>query len=179
MHRNILLKLLRDYLKKFPWELKTTLNFIRFVESEPNCLQRDLMKGHVTASSWVLSPDSSEVLLTHHRKLGIWVQLGGHVDGQTEILQAAIREAQEESGISNIHPVSKELFDLDIHHIPENTKEAGHIHYDTRFILQANIRNFQISQESLDLAWVPLECIEEFSQEPSILRMRNKQRDLI
>ena len=105
MHRNALLKLLKDYSKQFPKELETTSNFIRFVESEPNCLQRDLKKGHVTASSWVLSPDSSEVLLTHHRKLGIWVQLGVHVDGQSEILRAALREAQEESGISNIRPV--------------------------------------------------------------------------
>ena len=179
MHRNAILKLLKDYSKQFPKELETTSNFIRFVESEPNCLQRDLKKGHVTASSWVLSSDSSEVLLTHHRKLRIWVQLGGHVDGQPEILQAALREAKEESGISNIHPVTTGLFDLDIHSIPENPKEAAHLHYDTRFLLKAETSIFQISHESLDLAWVPLDHLEKFSQEPSILRMRDKQKALV
>ena len=179
MHRKTLLKLLKDYSKQFPRESETTSNFIRFVETEPNCLQRDLKKGHVTASSWVLSPDSSEVLLTHHRKLGIWVQLGGHVDGHSEILQAALREAQEESGISNIRPVSTELFDLDIHRIPENPKEAAHLHFDSRFLLQAETRIFQISYESLDLAWVPLVHIENYSQEPSILRMMDKQKALV
>ena len=138
----------------------------------------DLKKDHVALSSWVLSPDSSEVLMTHHRKLGIWVKLGGHVDGQAEILQAAIREAQEESGILNIHPVSTELFDLDIHRIPENPKEAAHLHYDTRFLLQAETSIFKISHESLDLAWVPLDHLEYYSQETSILRMRDKQKAL-
>ncbi len=89
MHRHALLKLLSEYSKQFPQEQDICSRFIHFVNCEPDCLKRTLKVGHVTASSWVLSPDCNEVLLTHHRKLGFWVQLGGHVDGQSEILQAA------------------------------------------------------------------------------------------
>ena len=75
------------------------------------------------------------------------------MDGQTEILQTALREAREESGIPNINPLSETLFDLDIHSIPENSKEASHLHYDPRFLLQADTKKFKISSESIDLAW--------------------------
>ena len=112
MHQHALLKLLSEYSKQFPQEQDICSRFIHFVNCEPDCLKRTLKVGHVTASSWVLSPDCNEVLLTHHRKLGFWVQLGGHVDGQTEILQAALREAREESGIPNINPLSESLFYL-------------------------------------------------------------------
>ncbi len=178
MHRHALLKLLSEYSKQFPQEQDICSRFIHFVNCEPDCLKRTLKVGHVTASSWVLSPDCNEVLLTHHRKLGFWVQLGGHVDGQSEILQAALREAREESGIPNINPLSESLFDLDIHSIPENSMEASHLHYDTRFLLQADTKEFQISSESLDLAWVPLDHLEDYTQENSIRRMRDKQKSL-
>ena len=71
------------------------------------------------------------------------------------------------------------MLDLDIHQIPENNKETAHLHYDTRFLLQAENKNFQISSESLNLAWVLLDRIEDFSNEESILRMREKQGTFI
>ena len=163
MHRRHLLQKLRVYAAQFPLEQETCSDYIDFVENEPDCLKRSLQKGHVTASCWILCPERDEVLLTHHRKLGIWIQLGGHLDVGEDVLDAALREAREESGIP------------DIHQIPENRKEAAHLHYDARFLFQAGSKNFQISSESLDLAWVPLDRLEDYSDEDSILRMREKQ----
>ena len=99
MHRRHLLQKLRVYAAQFPLELETCSDYIDFVENEPDYLKRSLQKGHVTASCWILCPERDEVLLTHHRKLGIWIQLGGHLDGGEDVLDAALREAREESGI--------------------------------------------------------------------------------
>ena len=107
MRRRYLLQKLRAYAAQFPLEQETCSNYIDFVENEPDCLKRSLQKGHVTASCWILCPERGEVLLTHHRKLGIWIQLGGHLDVGEDVLDAALREACEESGIPDIHPISE------------------------------------------------------------------------
>ena len=179
MHRRHLLQKLQAYAVQFPQEQETRSDYIDFVENEPDCLKGSLQKGHVTASCWILCPEQDEVLLTHHRKLGIWIQLGGHLDGGEDVLDAALREAREESGIPDIRPISESLLDLDIHQIPENRKETAHLHYDARFLFQAGSKNFQISRESLELAWVHLDRLEDYSDEDSILRMREKQEILI
>lgn len=132
--------------------------------------------GHVTASAFVLSPDREAVLLTHHRKLGIWIQLGGHCDGIADAAFVALKEAYEESGLSRITPRGRGVFDVDIHEIPANRKEPAHLHYDARFLFQAETRDVVISEESLDLAWAPLDRLEEYTSEQSVLRMRNRLR---
>ena len=95
----------------------------------PQCFERSLDKDHFTASSWLIDKSANKVLLMHHRKLDKWLQLGGHADGDSNLLRVAIKEAQEESGIQDIKPVHKHIFDIDIHDVP------GHRHFDVRFLL--------------------------------------------
>jgi len=130
--------------------------------------------GHVTASAFVLSPDRQAVLLTHHRKLNIWIQLGGHCDGIRDAAFVALKEAYEESGLPRITPLSPRVFDIDIHPIPANPAEPAHLHHDIRYLLQAEDTAFTVSDESHALAWVPLTGLEAFSSEASVLRMRDK-----
>lgn len=99
MHRRKLLQYLDDYRLRFPQEAAVVDRFVAFVEDEPRCFERDCWRGHVTGSAWLVDPDRSAVLLTHHRKLNIWVQLGGHSDGDPDTLAVAQREAEEESGL--------------------------------------------------------------------------------
>ena len=133
-----------------------------------------MIGGHVTASAFVLSPDGGSVLLTHHRKLGIWIQLGGHCDGIADARFVALKEAYEESGLARIAAVRAEAFDVDIHQIPANPREPAHLHYDARFLFRAEAGEISVSEESLDLAWVPLERLEDYTDEASVLRMRER-----
>ncbi len=174
MHRHPLLQHLHTYRLQHPDEQAVVSLFQTFVSAHPDCFQRRLEEGHITASAWVLSPDLQEVLLTHHRKLNIWVQLGGHVEGNPQVQEEALREAQEESGISDLELLDEAIWDLDRHRIPARKGEPEHWHYDVRFLLQARHRDFQVSAESHDLAWVPLSELETYSQEASLLRMRDK-----
>lgn len=175
MHRNDLLAKLRTYRNERPDESPVADRLIRFVETHPDCFERSLQVGHVTGSAWVVNRAGTHVLLTHHKKLNIWVQLGGHADGNSDILNAAFREAVEESGIQNLKPISPTIFDIDIHEIPERKTEPAHNHYDIRFVFQCeDTEDFIVSDESHDLAWVELAELEAYSNEESMLRMAKK-----
>lgn len=97
----------------------------------------------MTGSAWLLNPDGTKVLLTHHKKLNRWLQFGGHSDGESNTWNVALREVTEESGIQNIQFVSSDIFDVDIHTIPENSKknEPEHKHYDIRFFIKSPNRS--------------------------------------
>jgi ADP-ribose pyrophosphatase YjhB (NUDIX family) len=111
-------------------------------------------------------------LLTHHFKLDRWLQLGGHADGDPDILRVALSEAREESGLESIRPLSDAVFDVDVHPIPARGNEPRHLHYDVRFLLEADAdAPLIISSESKDLAWVSLAEINQIAVERSIARM--------
>jgi len=175
MHRCHLLELLETYAARFPDE-SATGRFIEFVSRNERCFERDLWEGHVTGSAWLVDGSGERVLLTHHRKLGRWLQLGGHSDGDPRLLEVAMQEAREESGLA-VAPLSREIFDLDIHEIPARKPDPTHLHYDVRFALQVfGGEDFRISVESLDLAWVPIDELERYTDEASMLRMAAKWR---
>ncbi|MEM7032039.1 MAG: NUDIX hydrolase [Chloroflexota bacterium] len=175
MHRQELLDLITDYQHRYPEEQDCVDRFVTFVKANPDCFERSLTIGHVTGSAWVVNKVGTHILLTHHRKLNLWVQLGGHADGNPHILAVALREANEESGIEAIQPVSEQIFDLDIHRIPPKGNEAGHYHYDVRFALRvAGSDRYIVSDESHDLSWVPIEQLAQKTQEESMLRMQRK-----
>lgn len=130
---------------------------------------------HITASTWIVNPARTRVLLTHHAKLGIWVQLGGHTDEGEDWTEAALREAREESGLSGLRLAEPGLFDLDIHAIPARRDTPEHEHYDLRFLVEADDTvPLTVSEESHALAWVDLANLEAYTAEESQMRMRRK-----
>ena len=152
-----------------------TLETICFVEARADGLSRSCTSGHLTGSSWILSPDRSRTLLTHHRKLDKWLQLGGHADGEADLLAVALREAGEESGLKKLRAISAEIFDLDRHWIPARKREAAHWHYDLRFLIEADpTEALTITSESKDLAWVEVARVTALNPEVSMARMVRK-----
>lgn len=148
-----------------------------FVSAHADCFERSLSLGHVTGSAWLVNRRRTHVLLTHHRKLNKWLQLGGHADGDSDVLAVAMKEALEESGLPDIAPLSPDIFDLDIHEIPARKSEPAHFHYDVRFALRANAsEQYVVSDESHDLAWIDIARIATVTSETSMLRMANKWR---
>lgn len=168
-----LLHLLTAYCPK-TYEQGTYHQFVEFVQHNPQCLLRETLPGHVTGSAWVVNPGQTRVLLTLHRKLGRWLQLGGHADGEGNLLRVAWQEAREESGIEEILPLSEQIFDLGIHPIPARKGEPEHYHYDVRFVFQAQHEAVRVSKESLDLAWVDMATLESLGVADGLLRMRDK-----
>ncbi len=175
MKRQQLLDLLDQHQPFDDNERQMTADTIDFVRVNSNCFERSLAIGHITGSAWILDEARENVLLMHHRKLNRWFQPGGHADGESDILKVAIKEAQEETGLFDIQAVNGQIFDTDIHLIPENPKEAAHYHYDIRFLFLAN-RNatLQINAEANNLSWVKLNEVGLYNDSESILRMVQK-----
>lgn len=182
MHREPLLELLARYGDVWPDEHAVTERFVRFVRDHHDCLQRSCVPGHITSSCWILSPAGTHALLTHHRKLSRWLQLGGHVDGDGDVAASALREAREESGMHDFEVVrwaGERLvpLDLDVHTIPARKSDPEHLHWDVRFLLRVpHEQPLQLSEESNQLQWVPLERLVEFTDEESVLRLDRKAR---
>jgi 8-oxo-dGTP pyrophosphatase MutT (NUDIX family) len=144
----------------------------RFVCDHDDCFERTLAPGHITGSAWVVDLERKYVLLTHHVRLDKWLQLGGHADGEPDVLKVALREAREESGLEKICPVSDKIFDVDVHEIPARGDEPAHYHYDVRFLLEADrTHTLNLSEESKALEWVKLDQVQNLTWEESVLRM--------
>ncbi|MCC6538238.1 MAG: NUDIX hydrolase [Bryobacterales bacterium] len=148
---------------------------IRFVEAHDRAFDPAFPPGHITGSAWIVSGDA--VLLTHHRKLDKWFQLGGHLEPGETAADGALREAREESGLAHVEgPLADGcVFDVDVHLIPARGEMPAHYHYDVRFLFSADAAApLVISAESHTLAWVPLVAAARYNDSESILRMVRK-----
>ena len=180
MDRDDLLLLLDRYAFRHRDEAETVDRIRDLIRVHENCFDRDCLPGHITASAWIVSRETRAVLLTHHRKLERWLQLGGHTDGEADVLTAALREAEEESGLSNFEPIPRReemtILDVDVHLIPARADEPAHEHHDIRFLLQVSETQSIERQESesKEVKWFPGAGIETRFEEESLARMARK-----
>ena len=190
MSRRPLLDMLARYRQAFPAEADVVGRICSLVEGHADCFERTCRPGHITGAAWIASADRRRFLLTHHRKLDRWLQLGGHADGQWSVDEVALREAREESGLADFDllPIDGVLipFDVDVHRIPERydadgqVLEDAHEHYDIRFLLVAHAgQEVSASDESHELGWFTAEEIRQLTDEESVLRMLRKALELL
>lgn len=179
MDRTSLLEHLAAYAPFDTEEAEMRDRMRRFVAAQEACFRRECVEGHITASCWIvnsLPPGERrrrQALLTWHKRLNRWLQMGGHVEPEdASLLEAALREAREESGLTRVRPAAAAIFDLDVHPIPERKGEPAHLHYDVRFLLEADpAEPLVVSAESRDVAWVPLAGIAALNTDASMRRM--------
>jgi len=173
-NRRRLAKAFADYQARWPEEAAPP-HFLDFLAAHADAFERGLAIGHFTGSAWLVSADRRRVLLTHHRKLGLWLQPGGHADGDDDLARVALREAAEESGLDGLTPVPG-IFDLDRHRIPARAAEPEHWHYDVRYVVRAGKNEeFVVGEESHALAWRDIaEVAEDPAADASVRRMAGK-----
>lgn len=152
---------LEAYGRQWPADAATVAEFLGLLADPYDPFLRQRLAGHFTGSAWVASEDGRRTLLTHHRKLGRWLQPGGHADGDPDLARVALREAQEETGVAGLRlEDGGAIFDLDRHWIPARGPVPGHWHYDVRYVVRAGAdERFVVSAESHDLAWRDIEAI--------------------
>lgn len=173
--RRALADALVRYRDQWQGEASTVDVFEAFLASHGDLYRREHPPGHFTASAWLVSADGRRTLLTHHRKLGLWLQPGGHADGDENLAAVALREADEETGVAGL-AVEGGVFDIDRHRIPARRAEPEHWHYDVRYVVRAGAdERFVVSEESHALAWRDIaEVAADPCADPSLRRMAGK-----
>lgn len=176
LNQQAVLQSLAEYVAYADDDRRSAEETARFVRENARFGERALEAGQVTASAWIMDEAGEKVLLTHHAKLNIWVQLGGHLEeGDESVAAGALREAREESGLTSVRLVSERVFDVDVHPIPARSDVPAHFHYDLRFLCVADSREpLQVSDESHDVAWVARAEVPSRTGERSVLRMLAK-----
>jgi 8-oxo-dGTP pyrophosphatase MutT (NUDIX family) len=177
MTRQAILALLEKHRPADEREGRMLNECIDFIRSNPDCFERSLLKGHVTGSAWIVNPEKTHTLLIHHVKLNKWFQPGGHCDGDADVLQVAMKEAFEETGLT-VTPLSREIFDIDKHIIPQKGNIPEHWHYDIRFFAGAKKEQEILpnNHETISVRWIKLDQVAHFNSSESILRMLRKTR---
>ena len=127
-----------------PWneqEEADRRELLRRLESGEDLYTRSNAAAHLTASAWVVSPDRQQVLMAYHNLYQSWAWLGGHADGEADLLSVALREANEESGVLAA-PVSPDIFSLEILHVAPHVKRGkfvcAHLHLNATYLLEAD-----------------------------------------
>lgn len=174
-----LLQLLFEYKPPCQEQLHYRDQIIHFIQDHSDYLSRKNFYGHLTPSAWVIDTAGEKALLTLHRKIGLWLQLGGHTDDNPDLLAVALREVHEESGLNKLKLVIPGIFDVDVHTIPAIGQDPSHYHFDIRFLLQLQEpQPLVISEESIDLGWFTAEEIHRLHTDESVYRLCKKWQEL-
>ena len=122
-------------------EEKDRALMLRFLREHEDAYLRSCAVAHMTASGWIISPDRRHVAMVYHNIYQSWSWTGGHADGEHDLLAVALREAQEETGLRRIHPVTEDIFSLEClaveGHEKHGTYVSGHLHLNVTYLLQA------------------------------------------
>ncbi len=144
---------------------------LAFVATHHDALYRTCLDGHLTGSALVLNAERDRVLLMLHAKLGMWLQPGGHADGEGNLAAVALREAEEETGIVGLR-IAEPAVDCDIHDIPARPGEPAHEHHDVRFVVLAPAGAVVAgNHESHALRWVSEDEAQGLATDKSLLRL--------
>lgn len=128
----------------------------------------------MTASAWIVNPGRTKVLMAYHNIYRSWAWLGGHADGERDLLQVALREAEEESGLKNVRPVSPEIYSVEVltvdGHIKRGAYVSSHLHLNLTYLLEADEKDelFVKPDENSGVRWFSPEGAVQASSEPWI-----------
>ncbi len=128
--------------------------------------------AHFTASSWIVNQDHTKILLAYHNIYDSYAWLGGHADGETDLLKVAFKEVKEESSLENIKVLTPDIFSLEIltvdGHVKKGEYVSSHLHLNVTYLFEANDQDtIHIKEdENSSIGWFPIDSIKDVSKEP-------------
>ena len=133
---------IKNYIPFNEQEERDKILILQWLKENENAFSRKNTVAHMTASAWVVNKDRTKVLMVYHNIYNSWSWLGGHADGEKDLLKVAVREVKEEAGIKNVHPVSEEIFSLESltvdGHVKNGSYVSSHLHFNVTYLLEAD-----------------------------------------
>nr|WP_288556726.1 NUDIX hydrolase [uncultured Mediterraneibacter sp.] len=172
MSRQKLRNQIENYIPYNEQEEKDKALILEWIRQNENAFSRENKVAHMTASAWVVNPERDKVLMVYHNIYDSWSWLGGHADGETDLLSVALREVKEEAGITKVHPVSEKIFSLESltvdGHEKKGTYVSSHLHLNATYLLEADSEEAVSikADENSGVAWFSPEEALERSTEP-------------
>lgn len=162
---------IKQYIPYNEQEVVDKQELLRILDLDENYFVRENLTAHFTASGWVVSPDRMKTLLAYHNLYDSWAWLGGHADGERDLLSVAMKEVREESGLTEVVPVSENIFSLEILPVFGHEKKGkyvpSHLHLNVTFLLEADptaeIHNNP--DENSKVGWFDLDEVPRVSTE--------------
>lgn len=167
---------IRSFVPANEQEQNDKAELLRWLESGLDIYVRDSRGAHLTASSWIVSPDRKQVLMAYHNLYDSWAWTGGHADGDRDLFQVALREAMEETGLTSLKPLSEEIFSLEIltvdGHIKRSKYVPSHLHLNVTYLLEADpSAPLRIKpDENSGVRWFPAEELSSCVREPWMMK---------
>ena len=183
-------KILADYEGYDTDEIKSVIRFQAFLSITDQPFERvhtpdeEATNGHVVSGAWIVNKERTKVLMIEHKFLGKWLPPGGHADGVQDPIAVALKEAEEETGVSShkLRLLDEAPIDVDIHPFPARPQknEPPHRHYSLFYAFELDeLEVFAGNEEVTNIGWQSLDNIREFAAEDKALhRLVLKTADL-
>ena len=167
-----MINILKKYNPLNDQEAGDKAEIIRRLESGEELFSRENSSAHFTASAWVVNKDKTKVLMAYHNLYDSWAWLGGHADGEQDLLKVAIKEVKEESGLTNVTPVTEDIYSMEILAVSGHYKKGkyvpSHLHLNLTYLLEAD-ENEPLTvkpDENSQVGWfTPKDAIEASKEE--------------
>lgn len=165
-----LLEDIQNYIPYNEQEETDRLEILRQLQNG-NVWDRSNTNAHLTASAWVVNETKQKVLLCYHNLYQSWSWLGGHADGERNLLEVAMREVREESGVLHVRPVNPSIFSLEVLTVDGHEKHgkyvSSHLHLNVTYLLEVSEHEMLKNKpdENAAVQWFPIEKAVEASSE--------------
>ena len=142
-----------------------------FIAKNDDAFLRANLIAHMTASAWVVNPPRTKVWMVYHNIYDSWSWTGGHADGETDLLAVALREVQEEAGVTHVRPVSQEIFSVESltvdGHVKRGQYVSSHLHLNVTYLVVADAEApLRVApDENSGVRWTPLDDVCRLSTE--------------
>ncbi len=180
-----LLQHLETYVCESEIETASVVRSKRMIMKHPDIWYQSCEEGHITGSGLIIHKASKEILLMYHRKLQLWLQMGGHGEGELDPSQIALREAIEESGLTDLtffpDSVQPTFIDVDAHLIPGRGDIVEHYHLDFRYLFYTSSpeKIQRAKAEAHDLRWYSFSEIPTLPLRQATLRLIQKAMSVL
>lgn len=174
------IELIKAYTPYNEQEEKDKAVILYCIERFEDVLTRKNEIAHITSSAFVVNRTKDKVLVVHHNIYNSWSWTGGHADGEEDLLAVAMKELNEETGVKNSHPVTLDIFSLDILPVLGHTRRGNyvspHIHLSIAFLIEADETDVLIvkEDENSGVKWIPLDELNDYSNEPHMHKLYDK-----